>query len=261
MRFTEELLVKPGKSVKLDDYDPDSTPGPYEKATAAAQLDDNTRKLAELQNRLYAAKSYAVLIILQALDAGGKDGTIRHVFGGINPQGCCVTSFKVPNTEEAEHDYLWRIHKAMPARGMLGIFNRSQYEEVLTVRVHDLVPKSVWSQRYEQINNFEKYLAANNVIIRKFFLHISKDEQLKRLDERMENPAKRWKYNPGDMTERMHWDDYMAAYEEVLSRCSHSWAPWFVIPANRNWYRNLVVSSIVLETLEALDLQYPETSA
>jgi len=257
MSFSRKLRLTGKQSVDLSSIDPDGTPGAKSKEEAIAVLAENTPRLSELQNRLYASKSHALLIVLQAMDAGGKDGTIRNVFSGLNPQGCTVTSFKVPSAEEALHDYLWRIHKAMPPRGMIGLFNRSHYEDVLAVRVHNLVPKAVWSQRYAQINDFEDYLTANGVVILKFFLHISKAEQLRRLEAREHDPEKIWKSSAADLTERNYWDKYMTAYDELLARCSQRVAPWHVIPANKNWYRNLAVSNIILETLEGLNLQYP----
>ncbi len=217
--------------------------------------------LQELQRVLWAEGKHSLLIVLQAMDAGGKDGTIRHVFRGVNPQGCQVTSFKVPTKEELSHDYLWRIHKATPRRGYMGIFNRSHYEDVLVVRVHDLVPPEIWKQRYEQINHFEKLLADTGTTILKFFLHISKEEQKERFQARLDDPSKNWKFSMGDVEERGHWDDYMLAFEEALSRCSTPWAPWYVIPANRKWYRNVAVSNIIIETLEGLGMQYPPPMA
>jgi PPK2 family polyphosphate:nucleotide phosphotransferase len=191
------------------------------------------------------------------MDAGGKDGTIKHVMGGVNPQGCQVTSFKQPTARELAHDYLWRIHMAVPSRGYIGIYNRSHYEDVLVVRVHNLVPEEVWSTRYEQINHFEKLLAETGTTILKFFLYISKEEQKERFEARLTDPTKNWKFSAGDVKERRYWDDYMLAYEEALSRCNTPWAPWYIIPANRKWYRNLVVSQTIVETLEKLDMHYP----
>ncbi len=197
-------------------------------------------------------------MVLQAVDAGGKDGTIRHVMSGLNPQGCRVTPFKVPSTEEREHDFLWRIHRAVPPRGEIGIFNRSHYEDLLVARVHHLVPKSVWEQRFDQINAFEKMLAGNDVLILKFFLQISKAEQLRRLQERISDPRKQWKLSEQDFSERAYWDRYMEAYEDLLRRCSTPWAPWFIIPADRKWYRNLAVSQIIADSLGALRMVFPK---
>ena len=253
----ETLGVEPGRKVKMSRLDPDDTMGFGGKEQAAAIIQKNLQRLFDLQFRLYAENKHAVLIVLQAMDAGGKDGTIRHVMTGLNPQGCSVTSFKVPSAEEMDHDFLWRIHKAVPPRGELGIFNRSHYEEVLVVRVHELVPKPVWSTRYDQINAFEKHLTENNVTIVKFFLNISKDEQKKRIQARIDDPQRNWKLAPGDFEERKRWDDYMRAYEDVLSRCSTPHAPWYAIPSNHKWFRNLAVSQILIEILEGLKMKFP----
>jgi PPK2 family polyphosphate:nucleotide phosphotransferase len=212
-----------------------------------------------LQNKFYAEKKRALLIVLQGMDTAGKDGTIRHVMSGINPQGCSVTAFKVPNSEELSHDFLWRIHKAVPERGMIGIFNRSQYEDVLVVRVHKLVPKDIWQARYDEINRFERNLAENDVKILKFFLHISKEEQKKRLDDRLHDPHKKWKLSKADGKERKLWDDYVAAYEAMLHQCSTEYAPWFIIPSDHKWFRNLAVSRIIVETLEGFDMHFPQS--
>lgn len=258
--FHKMLVVPPGSRLKLGRLDPDATCGFGDKDKAAKLLTKNVERLAELQYRLYAENRRALLIVLQAMDAGGKDGTIRHVMSGMNPQGCRVTSFKAPSADELAHDFLWRIHKAVPAKGEIGVFNRSHYEDVLIVRVHNLVPESEWSERYDQINRFERILAENNVVIRKFFLHISKDEQRERLERRLKDKTRRWKVNPADFEERKLWHDYMDAYEAALSRCSTDHAPWFVIPANHKWVRNAAVSSILVETLEAMNLKLPRAS-
>jgi len=197
---------------------------------------------------------------LQALDAGGKDGTIRHVMSGVNPQGCQVVSFKTPTSTERGHDYLWRVHSAMPERGNIGILNRSHYEDVLIVRVHKLVPKEVWSKRFRQINNFERMLSENGFTILKFFLHISKEEQKKRFIQRMTDPARNWKLSLPDFEERQHWDDYMEAYQDVLRKCSRPWAPWFVIPANNKWFRNYLVAELIVSALDNMKLKYPAPS-
>ncbi len=257
MSMTDRFIVRPGQRVDLSKRDPGFTAGIQSKKDARRQLKRNIDRLAELQYLLYAEHKHALLIVLQAIDAGGKDGTIRHVMSGVNPQGCKVTSFKVPTPEEADHDFLWRVHKAVPRKGEIGIFNRSHYEEVLVVRVHELAPKAAWSKRYGQINAFEKHLAANGVTIVKFYLHISKDEQRERLQARIDDPTKHWKVNPGDIEERRYWDDYRAAFEDAVSRCSTAHAPWFVIPANRKWFRNLAVSEIIVQALESLDMQFP----
>jgi PPK2 family polyphosphate:nucleotide phosphotransferase len=255
--MTQSFFVSPDTQVNLADYDP-SYSGEYQgKDAAKAELKRNTKRLQELQRVLWAEGKHALLIVLQAMDAGGKDGTIRHVFRGVNPQGCQVTSFKVPTEEELDHDYLWRIHKAVPRRGYIGIFNRSHYEDVLAVRVHNLVPEDVWRMRYEQINHFEKLLADTGTTILKFYLHISREEQKERFEARLQDPRKNWKFSMGDVEKRQHWDDYVQAFEAALSRCSKAWAPWYVIPANRKWYRNLVISQIIVGTLEKLAMQYP----
>ena len=257
MSMASKLIVKPGQRVNLSKHDPDFTAALSKRKDAEKQLKANIKRLAELQYLLFAEGARALLIVLQAMDAGGKDGTIRHVMSGVNPQGCKVTSFKVPTAEEAAHDFLWRIHKAVPGKGEIGIFNRSHYEGVLVVRVHGLVPKAVWSRCYGQINAFEKLLADSGVAILKFFLHISKDEQKQRLEARIRDPRKHWKVNPNDIEERRYWGDYMAAFEDALRRCSTAHAPWFIIPANRKWFRDLAVSEIIVETLEAMDMRFP----
>jgi PPK2 family polyphosphate:nucleotide phosphotransferase len=258
--FAKELMVKPGKHVRLSKYDPNDTLGWEKGKKAKTGLEKAVKTLDKRQNLLYAEHKRALLIVLQALDAGGKDGTIRHVMSGVNPQGCQVTSFKVPTAEEAAHDFLWRVHKAVPPHGEIGIFNRSHYEDVLVVRVHKLVPKDVWSKRYEQINDFEALLAAGKVKILKFFLHISKDEQKKRFLQRIDDPDRRWKISESDFTERKYWDDYIAAYEDALTKCSTDDAPWFIIPANKKWFRNLAISHIIAETLEDMHMEFPPST-
>ncbi len=255
--MSQPFLVPPGTRVNLADYEPGYTGDYRDKDAAKEILKDNRDRLRELQRVLWAEGKHSLLIVLQALDAGGKDGTIRHVFRGVNPQGCRVTGFKVPTEEELAHDYLWRIHKAAPRKGYIGIFNRSHYEDVLVVRVHNLAPPEVWGQRYEQINQFEKLLADTGTTILKFFLYISKAEQKERFEARLENPAKNWKFSMKDVKERDYWDDYVQAYEDALSKCSTPWAPWYVVPADHKWYRNLVVSQTLIETLEGLDMHYP----
>jgi len=255
--MAQPLLVEPGTQVHLAEYDPGYS-GDYDsKAEARKALKRNTERLRGLQQVMWAEHKHALLIVLQAMDAGGKDGTIRHVMRGVNPQGCQVTGFKVPTKEELDHDYLWRVHKATPRRGHIGIFNRSHYEDVLVVRVHELVPPEVWQPRYEQINHFEKLLTDTGTTILKFFLHISREEQKERFEARLADPHKNWKFSLGDVKKREHWDEYMRAYEDALSRCSTPWAPWYIIPADRKWYRNLVISQIIVETLEKLDMHYP----
>ncbi len=257
--LARELMVRPGKKTDLDSIDPAETFG-FKKEEAAAIVAANRARLCELQNVLYADRRFALLIVLQALDAGGKDGTIRHVMSGMNPQGCEVTSFKVPSVEESEHDYLWRIHRAVPRRGMIGIFNRSHYEEVLVVRVHNLVEKKVWKTRYEQINEFERLLTENNIHILKFYLHTSKDEQRERFIQRLQDPMAHWKVSLADYKERDYWDEYRVAYHDALNKCSTKHAPWYVIPADRKWFRNAAVSQIIVDELESLKLRYPKPS-
>jgi PPK2 family polyphosphate:nucleotide phosphotransferase len=253
----QPFLVPPGSRISVADYDPGYTGDYPSKDETKAELKRNVEKLQDLQEVMWAEGKHALLIVLQALDAGGKDGVIKHVMRGVNPQGCQVTSFKVPTEEELDHDFLWRIHKATPRRGYIGIFNRSHYEDVLVVRVHGWVSKEVWQARYEQINQFEKLLADTGTTIVKFFLYISKEEQKERFEARLRDPHKNWKFSEKDVKERDYWDDYMRAYEDALSRCSTTWAPWYIVPANHKWYRNLVVSQIIIQTLEGLDMRYP----
>ncbi len=253
----EKLRVEPGRKVSLDDFDPGDCRG-RDKATAKEQLGKHAARLFDLQHLLYAEAKHSVLMILQAMDAAGKDGVIRSVMSGLNPQGCRVTSFKAPTAEDLAHDFLWRVHKAAPAAGEIGIFNRSHYEDVLIVRVRRLAPRAVWSRRFQQINDFERMLAENGTVILKFFLHISKDEQKKRFEERLADPSKHWKATPSDFAERKYWDDYQEAYSDAISRCSTEWAPWYVIPANRNWFRNLAVAEILVAALESLKLSFPK---
>jgi PPK2 family polyphosphate:nucleotide phosphotransferase len=255
--FSKELIVMPGSKVKLSKYDPEDTLGWDKGHRMKASLEKAFERLCSLQYLLYAEHKHALLIVLQGLDAAGKDGTIRHVMSGINPQGCVVTPFKSPSKEELEHDYLWRIHKAVPPLGDIGIFNRSHYEDVLVVRVHNLVPKDAWSKRYDQINTFEQMLAENNVKVLKFFLHISKDEQKRRFQDRIDDKDRRWKISEADFAERKYWDDYTKAYEEALARCSTAAAPWYVIPSNKKWFRNLAVSHIITETLDGMKMKFP----
>ena len=258
MDYSELLLVKPGSKVKLGEIDPNFTAKHENKASAQDQLDKYTQKLRELQYLLYAEGKRSLLICLQALDAAGKDGTINHVLGNMNPQGTRVHGFKAPSKEEAARDFLWRIHRETPAKGEVVIFNRSHYEDVLVVRVHNMVPKDVWSKRFDLINDFEKNLVDNGTHILKFFLHISPEEQLRRFKQRIDDPARHWKISESDYAERECWDDYTRAYEDVLRETSTKHAPWFVIPANHKWFRNLAVSRIVAETLESLGMSFPE---
>jgi PPK2 family polyphosphate:nucleotide phosphotransferase len=254
----KQFIVKPGIRVHLSNYDPGYSAGFKNKEQAQEILEKNQSRLRELQYLLYAHDRYALLIILQGMDGSGKDGTIRHVMYGLNPQGCRVTSFKKPSVEELDHDFLWRIHKAVPPKGEIGIFNRSHYEDVLVVRVHNLVPKTMWSNRYKQINDFEQILTTSNVKILKFFLHISKKEQKERFQKRLDDPNKNWKMNPQDLEERKLWGEYTNAYETALTKCSTAYAPWFIIPADKKWFRNLAISQIIVETLAKLDMEFPK---
>jgi len=256
--MAQPLTVTPGNPIHLADFDPEYTGNYADKDSARQELEKNLDRLQELQEVLWAEGKHSLLIVLQAMDAGGKDGTIKHVFRGVNPQGCQVTSFKVPTEEERDHDFLWRVHKAVPRRGTIGIFNRSHYEDVLVVRVENLAPEAVWSRRYEQINNFEKLLAETGTTIVKFYLHMSKDEQKKQFEERLQDPHKVWKFSMGDLEKRELWDSYMQAYEDAINRCSTPWASWTIVPANHKWYRNLVVSQTLVQALEKLDMRYPE---
>ena len=259
MDFIRKLMVPPDKKIKLAKYDPADTLGHDDDHKSKARLDKTIKRLDDLQELFYAVRERALLIILQGMDASGKDGTIRHVMSGVSPQGCSVTSFKVPNGEELAHDFLWRIHKAVPEKGMIGIFNRSHYEDVLVVRVHKLVSQDVWKARYDEINRFERNLSENNITILKCFLHISKQEQKERFDERLSDPRKKWKFSKADAAERKRWDDYVAAYEDVLSRCNTEYAPWFIIPSDHKWFRNLAISRIIVETLEEFDMHFPKS--
>ncbi len=250
--------VKPGTKVKLEAWDPDDREiFDGTKREGRKELDPHTR-LEALQDLLYAEGKHRVLVVLQGMDTAGKDGTIRWVFNAMDPLGLRTASFKVPTRHEMAHDYLWRVHKQVPGDGEIVIFNRSHYEDVLVVRVHDLAPRKVWSARYDQINAFERLLAESGTTIVKFYLHIDKDEQKKRLQERLDRPEKRWKFNKGDLEERKLWPSYQKAYEDVLSKTSTAWAPWYVIPANRKWVRNILISNILIDTLEKLDMKFPE---
>ena len=256
----KQYLVKPGSKVKLSEWDPNDT-GKFKggKKQGLAQLEKLNDKLEALQELLYAEHKHKVLVVLQAMDTSGKDGVIRRVFDGVNPSGVRVVSFKAPTPEELAHDFLWRIRKGVSDIGEMVIFNRSQYEDVLVVRVHNLAPPEVWGARFEQINEFERELAESGTTILKFYLHIDLDEQKERLQARLDDPAKRWKFRLGDLKERKLWPDYMKAYEDVLSKTSTEYAPWYIVPANRKWFRDLVISSVLVETLESLKMKYPES--
>ena len=251
--------MKPGREVDLAFFDTDSTANaPGNRADTEAALPELQARLAELQDRLWAESRRSLLVVLQAMDAGGKDGTIKHVFRGVNPQGCRVQSFKEPTHLELAHDFLWRVHRAAPRAGEIGIFNRSHYEDVLITRVHGLVPDKMWRERYDLINGFESLLAHGGTTVIKLFLHISKSEQRKRFDSRLHEPRKRWKFQPSDLAERERWDAYQVAYADALTATSTETAPWYVIPADRKWYRNWAVSTVLIDTLVRIDPQYPE---
>jgi PPK2 family polyphosphate:nucleotide phosphotransferase len=257
MKLANKLAVKPNAKVDLRQWRADDSPGCKDKVHAVKELSAHLDELCRLQYRLYAENRRAVLVVLQGLDAAGKDGAIRHVFGGLNPQGCRVTAFKTPTAQELEQDFLWRIHQAVPPRGVIGIFNRSHYEDVLIARVRNLVPEPVWRARYGQINAFEEHLAANGVVLLKCFLHVSREEQSRRLVERLDDPERNWKFSTGDIEERRYWAAYQQAYAEALGRCSTKTAPWHIIPSDRKWYRNWAISRLLLETLRGMDLQFP----
>ena len=253
--------VAPDTKVKLSKYDPDDTSGfKGTKQDAQPEIAEMVRKLSALQEVLYAEHKHKILVVIQAMDTGGKDGAIRGVFSGVNPAGVRVVSFKAPSVEELDHDYLWRIHKAVPAKGELVVFNRSHYEDVLVVRVHEFVPPAVWKPRFEQINAFERQLAESGTTILKFYLHISKDEQKERLQARLDDPNKHWKFRLGDLEERKLWPNYMEAYEDVLSKTSTDYAPWYIVPANRKWYRDLVITSVLVDALDKLNMNFPEST-
>ena len=256
MKF-DKLKVGRHSNFKLNRRPADETFG-VSKTRAAKEIAADTRELASLHDLLYAESKRALLIILQGMDASGKDGAIRHVMSGVNPQGCTVTSFKSPSVEELRHDYLWRVHASVPARGTIGIFNRSQYEDLLVVRVHQLAPEAVWQRRYEQINAFEKILVENDVHILKFFLHIDSDEQEKRLRDRLSDPRKNWKASAADFRERNYWVEYQRAYEDVLTKCDSAYAPWHIIPANHKWFRNYAIAKVIVRTLESFRMRYPK---
>jgi len=258
MAKSSPYLVEPDSKIKLSNYDPDDTGDLNSKSKADKLLEQHREKLSTLQDLMYAEAKHSLLVVLQAMDAAGKDGTIRHIFTGVNPQGCQVTSFKKPSLEELKHDFLWRVHRATPARGMIGIFNRSHYEDVLVVRVHGNLSKNELKNRFQAINHFEDLLVENGTTILKFFLHISKDEQRDRLQARLDDPQKYWKVNPEDLKEREYWDDYMDAYEDVFRHCSRKHAPWYIIPANKKWYRNVAISQVIIEALDRLEMKYPK---
>jgi len=270
--FSRPYRVTNGQKFRLKDVDPEDTAHLESDENAKEILERGVALLADQQERLYAQDRWGVLLIFQAMDAAGKDGTIKHVMSGVNPQGVQVYSFKAPSSEELDHDYLWRCKKALPERGRIGIFNRSYYEDVLVVRVHpellvnsrlpeSLVTKNVWAERFEDINGFERYMARNGYVVLKFFLHVSREEQKRRLLARLEEPAKNWKFSTADAKERGHWDDYMAAYEDMIQHTASKHAPWYVVPADHKWFTRLVVASAVIDALEKLELAFPEVGA
>jgi PPK2 family polyphosphate:nucleotide phosphotransferase len=248
--------VRPEQPIVLAAVHPNTSETYEKKKHVEDQLEHQRQSLQKLQERLYAEHKRSLLIVLQAMDTGGKDGTIKHVFSGLNPQGCQVWSFKAPSSDELSHDFLWRYHHRTPSQGMISIFNRSYYEDVLVTRVKQLVPQEVWQQRYHLINEFEQILTLNNITVIKFFLHISKDEQKRRLESRLKDPHKQWKFSSDDLKDRQLWDEYQAAYEDAINNCS-IYAPWYVVPANKKWYRNLVVARTIADTLEEINPQYP----
>lgn len=272
-KITKRLTIASGKGFRLKDHPADWTGGLKDEGHAQELLKEGVRQLSKMQDRLYAQNTYSILIIFQAMDAAGKDGTIRHVMSGINPQGCQVFSFKAPSAEERDHAYLWRSMKAVPERGRIGIHNRSHYEEVVIARVHPAIlqgqqmpehmeqDKNIWQERFAHINDFERYLVENGTVVLKFFLNVSRKEQKQRFLDRIEDPAKNWKFSAGDVHERGFWKDYMKAYEDVFRHTSTVWAPWHIIPADNKWFMRAVVASIITETMEGLTLDYPMLSA
>lgn len=269
LKLADAFQVRHGDSFRLKDYDPADNRGIHSKEKGTQLLQESTQALCDLQEKLYAQDQWAVLLVVQAMDAAGKDSLIKHVMSGLNPQGCEVTSFKQPSTEELNHDYLWRAARRLPERGHIGVFNRSYYEEVLVVRVHqellsrqhlppELVTKKIWKERFEDIRNFEKYLSHNGVVIRKFFLHVSREEQKRRFLARLDEPEKNWKFSEADVHERQHWDDYMNAYEDMIRHTATPEAPWHVVPADHKWFTHIAVSATIIQTLKDLNLQFPK---
>jgi PPK2 family polyphosphate:nucleotide phosphotransferase len=257
--YLTKFIVEPGSKVRLKHFDPGYHGKHESHKQALPEIQKYVQKMEQLQYLMYAERKHALLIVLQGLDAAGKDGVVRHVFTGMNPAGCVVSDFKQPTPEELGHDFLWRVHPHVPTKGSVAIFNRSHYEDVLVVRVHELVPEKVWSKRYDEINEFEKLIATQNkTTILKFFLHISKEEQLARFEKRLDDPARQWKISESDYKEREYWGDYIEAFEDVLNKTSTERAPWFVIPSNHKWFRDLAVSNIIARTMEDLDMQMPK---
>ncbi len=270
--FSKPYRIDDGRKFRLKDFDPGDTSGVKSKRLAEKELPRGVERLSDLQDKLYAQDRWAILLIFQAMDAAGKDGAINHVMSGVNPQGCQVYSFKQPSVEELDHDFMWRANKCIPERGRIGIFNRSYYEEVLVVRVHkellerermppSLVTKDIWNERFEDINAYERYLSRNGVVIRKFFLNLSKDEQKRRFLSRLDEPAKNWKFSASDATERERWSEYMEAYEDMIRHTASADAPWYVVPADKKWYTRLVVAAAIIHALEDLNLHYPVVDA
>jgi PPK2 family polyphosphate:nucleotide phosphotransferase len=271
-KFIKPFRVDDGKHFRLKDYDPGETRGLKSNEDAVELLERGIHQMAQLQDKLYAQNSWALLVMFQAMDAAGKDSAIKHVMSGVNPQGCQVYAFKEPSAEELDHDYLWRASKVLPRRGHIGIFNRSYYEEVLVVRVHEellknerlpapLVTKHIWKERYEDISRFERYLTRNGIVVRKFFLNVSKEEQKKRFLERLKEPQKHWKLSASDVQERKHWDNYSEAYEEMIAHTASEHSPWYIVPADNKWFTRVVVAEVIVETLENLKLSYPRLDA
>jgi len=271
-KLAEPYRITDGERFRLKDFDPADTGKLHSKEAATETLDDGVKLLSRMQEKLYAQDRWSLLIVMQAMDAAGKDGAIKHVMSGVNPQGCDVHSFKAPSPEELDHDFLWRAHKAVPERGKIGIFNRSYYEEVLVVRVHEhllaaqkipesIITKNIWEERFEDIRRFERYLTRNGVVVVKFFLHLSKKEQKKRFLERLDDSKKNWKFSMADVKERGFWKDYQAAYDEMIRNTATKNAPWYVVPADNKWYTRLVVASAIIDTLDGLNLRFPDADA
>jgi PPK2 family polyphosphate:nucleotide phosphotransferase len=254
----KKLMVIEGKKINLQRLSPDYNFSIDEEKAEYVLKQNLKKRMSELQYRLYAERKNGLLIVFQGIDTSGKDSTIRHVISAFNPQSCAVKAFKEPTTEDLSHDFLWRIHKRAPSRGEIVVFNRSHYEDIIQPRVHKTIHKSIWSQRYEHINAFERCLSDNSIKIIKFFLHISKEEQRKRLEERMNDPSKQWKVSESDITERKFWKNYTVAYQDIINRCSNLWAPWYIIPANKKWFRNLVVALVIVDTLERMKPKFPK---
>jgi PPK2 family polyphosphate:nucleotide phosphotransferase len=268
VKLADAFAVTDGDSFRLKDFDPTDTASLHSKEKAAELLHESTTVFCELQDKLYAQDEWALLLVIQAMDAAGKDSLIKHVMSGVNPQGCEVTSFKQPSTEELNHDFLWRAARRLPERGHIGVFNRSYYEEVLVVRVHQdllakqhlpskLITRKIWKERFEDIRNFEKYLTRNGVMVLKFFLNVSREEQKRRFLDRLDEPEKNWKFSEADVHERQFWDDYMNAYEEMIQHTASPEAPWYVVPADHKWFTHIAVSSAIIQALKDLDLEYP----